>query len=267
MEHQIYVNQKQSIALGLWSASVCMHVTQTVQDTLVLYPQCTLRSCERQKEGPERKQEDCIRMLFVAGKNIPAYMGFLDSLHWIDVKSINGGRHQVGFDPEVHKVNGTLALCLWFSQFCPLLSVCFVFTLTSLIVTRRLPTFYFASWIERGTKSSYNHGKYLGFILNPSEFCACPHCDHLGVRPVADISLAASKKSWFESLGGNQPAMIPTEPTHLDSSRSDQLSVSSQVPWSSWKRKDTWQSLNQHLASLEHELSIHGSESTRCGLF
>ena len=34
-------------------------------------------------------------------KNIPAYMGFLDSLHWIDVKSINGGRHQVGFDPEV----------------------------------------------------------------------------------------------------------------------------------------------------------------------
>ena len=53
-----------------------------------------------------------LRMLFVAGKNTPAYMGSLDSLHWIDVKSTNGGRHQVGFDPEVHKVNRTLALCL-----------------------------------------------------------------------------------------------------------------------------------------------------------
>ena len=52
-----------------------MHVTQTVQDTLVLYPQGTLRSCERQKEGPERKQEDCIRMLFVAGKKHPSLYG------------------------------------------------------------------------------------------------------------------------------------------------------------------------------------------------
>ena len=89
-----------------------MHMTQTVQDALVLYTQRTLRSCERQKEGPERNQEDYIRMLFVAGKNTPAYMGSLDSLHWIDVKSTNGGRHQVGFNPEVHKVNRTLAVCL-----------------------------------------------------------------------------------------------------------------------------------------------------------
>lgn len=231
-----------------------MYAYDTMQNALLLY-QRTLRSCERQKEGPERNQEDYIRMLFVASKNTPSYMGSLDPLHWIDVKSINGGRHQVGFDPEVHIVSRTLAVCLWFSRFCPLLSVCFVFTLASLIVTRRLPTFYFASWVERKKTSSYNHGKYLGFILNPSEFCACPHCDHLRVGPVANINLAASQKELLWSLGGNQPTMIPTEPTHLDSSRSDQLSVSSQVPWSSWKRKDTRQSLNQCLTSLEHEMS------------
>lgn len=99
-------------------------------------------------------------------------MGFLDSLHWIDVKSINGGRHQVGFDPEVHKVNGTLALCLWFSQFCPLLSVCFVFTVTSLIVTRRLPTFYFASWIERGKKIFLQPWKISG-LHSESQWILC----------------------------------------------------------------------------------------------
>lgn len=73
-----------------------MHMAQTVQNALVLY-QHTLRSCERQKEGPKRNQEDYIRMLFVVSKNTPAYMGLQDSLHWIDVKSINGSRHQVGW--------------------------------------------------------------------------------------------------------------------------------------------------------------------------
>lgn len=76
-----------------------------LQNALVLY-QHTLRSCERQKEGPKRNQEDYIRMLFAVSKNTPAYMGLQGSLHWIDVKSINGSRHQVGFGPEVHKVKG-----------------------------------------------------------------------------------------------------------------------------------------------------------------
>ena len=61
---------------------------------------------------------------------------------------------------------------LWFSQFCPLLSVCFVFTVTSLIVTRRLPTFYFASWIERGKKIFLQPWKISG-LHSESQWILC----------------------------------------------------------------------------------------------
>ena len=94
-------------------------------------------------------------------------------------------------------------------------SVCMLCLHTSLFNSnKKTANFLFCIMDREGEKkSSYNHGKYLGFILNPSEFCACPHCDHLGVRPVADISLAASQKElvWKSR---RQPTSYDTHRTH-----------------------------------------------------
>ena len=75
-------------------------------------------------------------------------------------------------------------------------SVCMLCLQTSLFNSNKKTANFLFCIISREEKkkSSYSHEKYLCFILNPSEFCTYPHCDHLGVGPVPDINLAASQK-------------------------------------------------------------------------
>lgn len=189
-------------------------------------------------------------------------MGSLDPLHWIDVKSINGGRHQVGFDPEVHIVSRTLAVCLWFLL--PA-SVCMLCLHTSLFNSnKKTPTFYFASWVERKKTSSYNHGKYLGFILNPSEFCAC-------LSLVTTLGWGQSHEHQSSSFTKRIALKSRRQPTNYDTHRTHtprQLKVWSEA-FSEQSSSLKLLEEKRHKAIFEsmpnkswawNELSIHGSE-------
>lgn len=61
-------------------------------------------------------------MSFIASKRHPSLYQ-LNGFIVLDLYEVRKwGKHQAGFDPEGHKVSRAMALLLWFSQFCPLLS-------------------------------------------------------------------------------------------------------------------------------------------------
>lgn len=85
-------------------------------------------------------------------------------------------QHQVGFDPEIHKVNRAVALLLWFLVLPS--AVCFVLKLASFLVAEGCQRFI-SHRKQRKNISSYNHGKYLSIILNLNGSCAFLLRDHL----------------------------------------------------------------------------------------
>ena len=74
-------------------------------------------------------------------------------------------------------------------------SVCMLCLQTSLFNSNKKTANFLFCIISREEKKNLpTTMKNICFILNPSEFCTYPHCDHLGVGPVPDINLAASQK-------------------------------------------------------------------------
>lgn len=77
----------------------------------------------------------------------------------------------MGSDPEVHKVSKAMYGSASLILSVVLSYVCLLCPRTSLFLGSKKTATFFISHHERGEKiSSYNHGKCLSFILNPSGF-------------------------------------------------------------------------------------------------
>lgn len=99
-------------------------------------------------QGLKEIKEDYIRMAFVASKRHLS-LCWLTGFIALEVCKIQKCRHWSRFDPEVHKGNGmwlypeSLSSAL-FCLLCPQARLFFFF----FMVARRLPPFYFPSWVK-----------------------------------------------------------------------------------------------------------------------